>query len=165
MGINLQKYFGIGPIGAFISILLLILFAWGNKLLNYPSLPIDPILSKYVGVTCFILGLGLHFWSFLTLRKWWIDDQLCTQGPFRYFRHPMYAAWITFISLGVVFYFDSWVFFIWQILLHIIWHKLVREEELSMLNTFEDVYINYANRTGRFIPNFSRVDKVRITKV
>ena len=153
MGQNkLQKIFGIGPKGAAISLLLFLLIAWIDHMIGYPAIVLNTALMKAVGAALVILGLGLHFWALLTLRNWWVDDKLCTMGPFKYFRHPMYAAWITFISLGVVFYLNSWAYFFWLVLLHPIWHRLVMKEEITMLDKFGDEYKAYASRTGRFIP-------------
>ncbi len=149
---RLNKYFGIGPMGAFISLLLFVLFAWFDRVIGHPVLTFYALPIKYFGAALVIFGLGLHFWSFSTLRNWWTDDQLCTMGPFKYFRHPMYAAWITFISSGVALYFNSWVYFFWVILLHPVWHKLVKKEEITMIDIFGGVYRDYAERTGRFIP-------------
>jgi len=148
---NLNKIFGVGPKGAAISLLLLAMFAWID-FFCHPAITVHAGLMKTIGVILIIFGLGLHFWAFLTLRNWWMDDKLCTMGPFKYFRHPMYAAWITFVCLGVAIVFNSWFYFLWFILLHPIWHRLVKEEETKMVAMFGDAYENYAGRTGRFIP-------------
>ena len=153
MGQNkLKKIVGIGPRGAAISLLLFVLIAWVDRMIGHPALIVNTAPMKAVGAALVILGLGLHFWALSTLRNWWVDNKLCTMGPFKYFRHPMYAAWITFISSGVVLYLNSWIYFFWLLLLHPMWHLLVRKEEITMLDKFGDEYKNYASRTGRFIP-------------
>jgi protein-S-isoprenylcysteine O-methyltransferase Ste14 len=149
---RLQKLFGIGPVGAAISLLLLALSAWADRMIGRPIFVVHAAPMKGLGIVLVILGLGLHFWSFWTLRHWWADDRLCTTGPFKYFRHPMYAAWITFVSTGVALYVNSWVYFLWALMLHPIWHRLVKKEETAMADAFGDRYREYARRTGRFIP-------------
>ncbi len=64
----------------------------------------------------------------------------------------MYAAWITFICPGVALYLNSWFYMFWVLLLHLLWHKLVKKEEIIMIDTFGDIYKDYAGRTGRFLP-------------
>jgi protein-S-isoprenylcysteine O-methyltransferase Ste14 len=64
----------------------------------------------------------------------------------------MYAAWISLISPGVALYLNSWVFVCWVILLHPIWHKLVKREENKMMFAFGKIYVDYAKKTGRFFP-------------
>jgi len=70
----------------------------------------------------------------------------------------MYAAWITFISFGVAFVLNSWVYIIWAVSLHPIWHRLVAKEEQMMFELFANDYVEYTERVRRFIP------KIRITK-
>jgi protein-S-isoprenylcysteine O-methyltransferase Ste14 len=65
----------------------------------------------------------------------------------------MYAAWITFICPGIALYFNSWLYLLWVLVLHLIWHPLVKKEEVLMVKTFGDMYKDYAMRTGRFFPN------------
>ena len=112
----------------------------------------DPGFLSWVAGMLLAAGLGLHFWTFVTLRNWWRGNHLCTGGPFHYFRHPMYAAWVTFIAMGVALLFNSWVFLIWAFLLHAIWHLLVKPEERMAEAVFGDEYRRYCARTGRFVP-------------
>ena len=149
---KLKKIFGIGPTGAIISIFLLAIFVWANSMIELSIFVEYSGLMKILGIVLVILGLVLHFWSFSTLRSWWVDGKLCIRGPFKHFRHPMYAAWITFICPGVALYLNSWFYLFWVLLLHLLWHKLVKEEERIMTDTFGDIYKNYALRTGRFFP-------------
>ena len=64
----------------------------------------------------------------------------------------MYAAWITFVALGLVLALNSWIFLVWAVVLHPIWHWLVRKEEAMMVDRFGDDYRRYASQAGRFIP-------------
>jgi protein-S-isoprenylcysteine O-methyltransferase Ste14 len=157
---KLQKILGVGPRGAAISLTLLALFAWVDLMMGHPAILVNATPMKAVGALLVILGLGLHFWAFSTLRNWWVVDRLCTTGPSKYFRHPMYAAWITFVSSRVAMYFNSWIYFTWVLLLHPIWHNLVKKEEISMFDTFGDQYRDFATRTGRFIPRMTNRRRV-----
>jgi len=105
-----------------------------------------------------LTGIALHLWTAWTLRNWWIKGQLCITGPFKYFRHPMYAAWITFISFGTVSLLTSWVYIVWAVSLHPIWHRLVSKEEQMMFELFGNDYEEYTKQVGRFIP------RIRIIK-
>lgn len=138
--------------GASISLLMLVFFIWINRLFGQPVFMVEAAPMEILGTALVIFGFGLHMWSLLTLRNWWSNNQLCTLGPFKYFRHPMYAAWITFISSGVALYLNSWIYLLWVISLHPLWHKLVTKEESTMIETFGHVYKDYARLTGRFFP-------------
>ena len=149
---RLKKIFGIGPRGAAISLFLLAVFVWADSMIQGAIVLGYAGLLKTTGIVLVILGLGLHFWSFSTLRIWWVDDRLCTRGPFQHFRHPMYAAWITFICPGLALYLNSWLYLLWVLSLHLLWHQLVKTEEIVMIDRFGDIYRDYAQRTGRFFP-------------
>ncbi|MFO7713590.1 methyltransferase family protein [Desulfosarcina sp.] len=149
---KLKKIFGIGPTGAIISLFSFAIFVWADSMIKLSIVVESASLMKIIGIVLVIFGLWLHFWSFSTLRSWWVDGKLCLRGPFKHFRHPMYTAWITFISPGVALYLNSWFYLFWVLLLHLLWHKLVKKEEIIMIDTFGDKYKNYARRTGRFFP-------------
>jgi len=148
---KLNKLFGNGPLGAVFSIGLFGVLALVDKWMRHPAIGPERLMLS-VGVVLICVGLVIHFWSFITLRRWWINDQLCTSGPFQYFRHPMYAAWISFIGPGIACCMNSWVYILWIVLLHWIWHKLAKKEELCMLDIFGVTYREYAAKTGRFWP-------------
>ncbi len=147
-----QKLFGIGPRGALVSLVMLAAAAWVDHLLGHPTLSTPAAPLKLVGMGLVVAGLGLHVWTLWTLRNWWLNDMLCTAGPFKWLRHPMCAAWITFVSPGVALFLNSRVFLSRVVMLHPVWHQLVTQEERMMMEYFRDEYRMYSARTGRFIP-------------
>jgi len=149
-----RKIFGIGPFGAMISLALLLFFWMGDQLLGHPSITTNLTLIRSIGVLLILAGLGVHTWTFLTLRNWWVNNKICKSGPFKYVRHPMYSAWTILIVSGVSLCLNSWIFLMWPLSIHPIWHKLVVKEEKTMLNLFGDEYKTYAELTGRFVPRF-----------
>jgi protein-S-isoprenylcysteine O-methyltransferase Ste14 len=153
--VELRKYrkiFGVGPFGAIISVALLIIAWWVDQILGHVPISAQPVFIKAIASLLMAMGIGLHLWTAWTLRNWWIKDQLCTMGPYRYLRHPMYAAWITFIALGISLYLNSWIFLLWYLLLQPIWHWLVVTEEVMMADAFGNEYQSYVECTGRFFP-------------
>ncbi len=148
----LQKLFGVGPIGLGISLILLAAAVSADRGLGHPEILKYPSLMEGLGALSACAGLVLYFWTAYALRNWWVKDQLCTTGPFRWFRHPMYAAWITFLCPGVAIYLNSWVLLLWAVSLHPVWGRLVVREEHMMSERFHEQYRAYAERTGRFIP-------------
>jgi len=147
-----EKIFGIGPKGAIISFILFALFVWVDSFCSF-QIVVDHVgFIQTIGCILILSGLGLHIWSFYTLRNWWANDKLCIYGPFKSFRHPMYAAWITLLCPGLALYLNSWLYLIWIVLMHLLWHNLVDREESLMISLFGDEYKKYAKRTGRFFP-------------
>jgi len=151
---RLKKIFGVGPLGAVISFGLLAVVAGIDRFVGFDVITRHTAAVHLAGGLLVALGLGLHGWSFLTLRAWWVQSRLCTQGPFRYVRHPMYAAWISLIAPGAVLILNRWIYWVWLLALHGIWHILVRKEEAIMAHLFGNTYRAYALRTGRFLPRW-----------
>jgi len=149
---RLQKLFGVGPVGAVISFVMFMIAVGVDRRMGHSPILANPAPIKVVGECLAFIGLGLFFWSLWTLQNWWAKDKLCTKGPFKWFRHPLYAAWITFILPAMALYLNSWIILIFAVLIHPIWHMLVIREEKMMDEKFRNEYRAYAARTGRFFP-------------
>lgn len=150
--LSYKKIFGIGPLGGLITIGLLLAALWIDRYAALGEITRFGTAARLGGALLVVLGLGLHGWSFMTLRAWWGQSMLCTQGPFRFFRHPMYAAWISLICPGAVLILNRWILLVWLVVVHVIWHRLVTREEATMGRLFGDTYRDYASRRGRFMP-------------
>ncbi len=74
-----------------------------------PSLTIDA-LGSWIGLILMWCGIGLRFWSFQTLGRYFTfkvqtsqDQPVISAGPYRVIRHPGYAGGLlAFIGLGFV---------------------------------------------------------------
>jgi protein-S-isoprenylcysteine O-methyltransferase Ste14 len=158
MGVkNLSKIFGVGPIGALLSLSLLGATVWVDRELGGFPIADNPAPLRHIAAASFVLGAGVHIWTMITLRRWWKHDQLCTRGPFRYVRHPMYAGWITFVGLGVALLANSWLVVFLVAVLYPPWSVLVRKEERAMEKEFGREYLSYRRNTPCFIPRIFRL--------
>jgi protein-S-isoprenylcysteine O-methyltransferase Ste14 len=149
---KLKKLLGIGPAILAMGIILLATGVWADYWVIHLAIMTNPVVIRIIGGIMAYFGVALHLWSLSTLTNWWLKDELCTKGPFKWFRHPMYAAWVTFILPGVALLLNSYTVLFFVALLHLICHLLVVEEERIMQDTFQDQYLVFAARTGRFIP-------------
>ena len=149
-----QKIFGVGPSGALLSLMLLALLWIVDGLAGRPAITARAGLRDAAALVLILSGAALHAWSFVTLRNWWRHDRLCTRGPFRFVRHPMYTAWITLVAGGVMLASNSWIMLAGPVGLHLLWHHLVPREEKMMDTLFGEAYREYAARTGRFLPRW-----------
>lgn len=149
---KIEKLFGVGPVVMVSGCVIMAGCAWADRCLGHVPLGIEPIYLRIASVILAALGVALHAWSALTLRKWWDGNALCVTGPFRWFRHPMYAAWATFILPAAALWLDSWICLAGLVVVHAAWHRIVAPEERMMLALFGDEYRRYAAVTGRFIP-------------
>lgn len=76
--------------------------------------------------------------------------KLVTSGPYRYFRHPIYAAVIFFFCASIIAYPFIENFMALFLIIGGLFVRMLFEEK-SLLNTYED-YVTYSKKTKRIIP-------------
>jgi protein-S-isoprenylcysteine O-methyltransferase Ste14 len=102
-------------------------------------------------VSC-VFTAGLMIWSFRSLSPDYRGRKLVKSGTYAYFRHPIYAAFLLFFDFGLAVLLNNWIFVVWAVALHPLWHWGVRSEEAVMSDLFPDEYENYSKKVGRFFP-------------
>ena len=154
-----KRIFGSGPLGVGITLFLFLAAAMLEKNLNLPQLGMPVAVRIGILTVCTILAAALAVWSIRSLPTEARGRKLCIRGAFRYLRHPLYAALVSIFNFGVAFFLNHSVFLIVAVIIHLIWHRIVSREEKMMVKTFGEEYLQYACRTGRFIPRISAFRK------
>jgi len=149
-----QRLFGVGPAGFAIGIVLLFLLWILGKKIGHAEILINQKPILIAGILLILLWGCWHAWCANAIKNWWRDGKLCTQGPYRLVRHPIYAGAIFLASPGVALAFNSWTMLFCPVLMFPIWTGLVLKEERMMASVFGAEYTNYATRTGRLFPKF-----------
>lgn len=147
-----QRMFGTGPRGVLVSAVTLggalTLDAW----LGLPAVH----GSAAFGWAAVLVGAGITgaivAWSVRSLPPATRGRALVTAGPFRYVRHPLYAAFLGPFDLGLALFLDGWVYVVWAALQYPLWHLNVAGEEQLMQETFGGEYTAYCLTTPRFVP-------------
>jgi len=147
-----ERLFGSGPRGVFYG---LILFLVAFALKGPAGLPdiTDNDLSRYIifGL-CTVATLVIISWSLYSLPPGERGKNLVIHGAFRYFRHPLYAAFVSFFNFGFAVLLNNWIYIIWALLMVPVWQLNVRSEERLMLEKFGNSYSEYCAKTWRFFP-------------
>jgi protein-S-isoprenylcysteine O-methyltransferase Ste14 len=151
-----QKFFGVGPIGILISLAVLGLLWLLDRRLGRVGVLIQPGPVLIFGLIMMGICVCWVLWCFNTIRRWWLQNRLCTTGPYRFVRHPIYAGWIWLGCPGVALVLNSWIMLIGPFLLYFFYSILVRKEEKMMEEVFGDEYRQYASRTGRLFPRIMK---------
>ena len=152
---NFNRIFGSGPIGLIISLILFFLAVYLKNLLNIPEIFNNyNILRLSIFIFFTITSIIIIVWSLISLNPKVRGRTLITSGALKYFRHPLYAAFLTFFNFGLAILLNNWIFIIWAFLLHPIWHLLIIKEEKDLKNIFPNEYEEYCKNTGRFFPKF-----------
>lgn len=149
---RLSKIFGSGPAGLLISLLLLFVAYQINERIDPTPLSNDRPLLNSVFVVSILMTLAMIIWSVKSLPAAQRGNKLSTRGAFKYLRHPLYAAFLSIFDFGLAVYLNSYIFILWAVLLHPVWHYVVRYEERLMVDIFGQSYVEYQRRTGRFFP-------------
>ena len=152
------RVFGSGPLGVFLTLILLGLAWWCHD--HYPSgtLGLSPFVRHLILIVSCVANAAGIVWAFHSLPVTKRGRGLCTQGAYRWVRHPLYASFISIGAPGFAVYLNHWVNLIWIVVLHLIWHFAISYEEKSMAAQFGSEYSAYAKKTGRFVPRLWRYD-------
>jgi len=148
-----DKLFGSGPLGLIVSLLLLLAAIWIDGYASLPRISDNATLRLVIFIVSCVIALVLVVGSFTSLPALQRGEKLCTDGIFRYLRHPLYAAFLSSFNIGLAIMLNSYVILAWALLLHPVWHVIVGFEERMMVDVFGKEYEEYQKRTGRFFPH------------
>jgi protein-S-isoprenylcysteine O-methyltransferase Ste14 len=125
---------------------------------NVSSGRISPDVA-WVGLVVFWCGIALRFWSFRALGRYFTftvqtsaDQPVISSGPYRFVRHPSYAA-VLLMVMGVGLFLGSWWSFAWltaSVLCGLLFR--IRVEERALLLQLGDRYDTYAAGHKRLVP-------------
>jgi protein-S-isoprenylcysteine O-methyltransferase Ste14 len=146
-----QRFFGGGPIGLALSLVLLSVAFRLAPHIKIQAIHNNREIGDLSLVVSSILALALSIWSLVTLPPLSRGKKLVTTGAFKYLRHPLYTSFLLFF-FGFAFWLDHWIFIIWAISVLPIWHLSVLGEEKLMRQNFPGAYEEYCRQTRRFIP-------------
>jgi protein-S-isoprenylcysteine O-methyltransferase Ste14 len=115
--------------------------------------PAQPILGGAVMVAAGALLVATLrvFQSWRLLARIEEGHQLCTRGPFRFIRHPIYAS-MDLLALGTFLWAPSLVVLVGAALIALSGDLRGRTEERLLTEVFGDEYRDYCRRTARTIP-------------
>lgn len=121
--------------------------------LTGPVVPAHPVLALLA-----ISGMLLGVWAIVAMQPANVSvlpdvrptTRLVLRGPYRYIRHPMYAALLLFTAALLLNAFSLWRLLLWCTLLIVLIRKLSYEEQ-QLLARFPD-YDSYRQRSARLLP-------------
>lgn len=148
-----DRIFGSGPIGLIISLALFFLARFLTNYINTPRIFEENNnirILLFAGLT--LITIVFIIWSIKSLNPQDRGVKLITTGMFKYFRHPLYAAFLSVFNFGLAVFMNNWIYIIWAFILHPVWHMLVMKEEKMLKEVFPNDYEEYCYRTGRFFP-------------
>jgi protein-S-isoprenylcysteine O-methyltransferase Ste14 len=109
------------------------------------------------GAGLLVLAIGLLTWSLWVFRSWRLlaeldrGHELCTRGPFRWIRHPIYLA-CDLLALGTAIWIGIPTVWVGAALVVLGGDLRARAEERILLAAFGECYRDYIKRSSRLIP-------------
>jgi protein-S-isoprenylcysteine O-methyltransferase Ste14 len=118
-----------------------------------------PIWLGWVGVPIFAVGIWMLWRSHADLGRNWTptlglrdDHQLVTNGIFKRIRHPMYSAHLLW-AIATAMMLPNWLAGFAFLAVSIVQYVTrIGDEEQMMIEQFGDEYLDYIEKTGRFLP-------------
>lgn len=147
-----QKIFGTGPRGLLISLIMLVIFIYVEEYFAAFQITGSDYFRHAVLYILSATAAVIIIWSVKSLPPTDRGNKLITTGAFKYFRHPLYGAFLSFFDFGLAVFFNNWIYIIWAILQHPLWHWNIKGEEKLMKEAFPGEYEEYCKKTGRFFP-------------
>jgi protein-S-isoprenylcysteine O-methyltransferase Ste14 len=147
-----KRIFGTGPRGLFISLSLLTLCIIIEKYFIFLVITEIDIIRYLIFGILSLIAIVIIIWSVKSLPPTDRGYKLITTGALKYFRHPLYGAFLSFFNFGLAVFLNNWIYVMWAVLQIPIWHWNVIGEEEMMKKEFPGVYEEYIKNTGRFFP-------------
>ncbi len=122
----------------------------------------DPLLGSAIqaaGLLMYVGGYALMAWALVVLGRQYQPggavphpgDQIVLAGPYRFVRHPMYAAALIG-AFGLSLLMESWAFFCAFLVYLALIIALVRREEDGLRRVFGGQYAEYEAHVPRLLP-------------
>jgi protein-S-isoprenylcysteine O-methyltransferase Ste14 len=147
-----QKLFGVGPLGALIGAVIFCFLGLLDRTLHHVQIFSSPTPIRAAGLILVLIWICWHAWCVGTISQWWRHDHLCTTGPYRFVRHPIYAGATLLAVVDISLMFNSWIILLLPLFMFPVYSILVRKEEAMMTSVFGEEYQRYAAQTGRLFP-------------
>lgn len=146
----------------FATAYLLMPFYFLTPWIDFAHLP-APDWVRWLGALVTISGILLFGWTHQVLGLNWTavlalseKHQLVTNGPYRYVRHPMYAAFYV-IGIGFLLLSVNWLIsLVYLATLTMMYVARVSAEEQMMIERFGESYRQYMKTSGRIFPRFGK---------
>ena len=145
----------------FVMVAVLVLQPILLPILSFRTTAVWGLIVQIIGAVIVLTALALHIWSRAHLQQFYAErvevqpeHQVIDTGPYRLMRHPVITS---FFGIATGLFLINPSILTLATLLYTIWDfsRAAKQEEELLAKTLPG-YADYANRTPRFLPRFSR---------
>jgi LPXTG-site transpeptidase (sortase) family protein len=124
-----------------------------------PKMTIDQQNAQITFFVLLAIYLFITIWAIVSLVPKRKENQLQTQGIYKFVRHPMYGAIIFILNPALGILLRSWLLIISCFISYFIWRSAIGDEEKQLEEQFGDQYSKYRKTTWPFFPNLFKFNK------
>jgi protein-S-isoprenylcysteine O-methyltransferase Ste14 len=106
----------------------------------------DSVVLIYLGVALILPGVIMVAACGRRLLKSFDKNTLMTGGLYKFFRDPMYVAYLLFVIPGICFLFNSWLVLTTVILNYILYSAFIKREHKYLEEKFGAEYKEYLDK-------------------
>jgi protein-S-isoprenylcysteine O-methyltransferase Ste14 len=151
----------LGTLIYFLEAVLYLFLVFTSFIYTLPSFPFYfqfPFVFyvQILGLVFTAIGYFLFTWSVIARGRYAVswempeNQRLVTWGPYRYVRHPSYLGY--FLMFFGFFFLWPNLFALFPLVAIPGYVRVTFEEERLLICRFDDEYLEYQRKTGRFIP-------------
>lgn len=126
---------------------------WVLSSIRFPGARVTSAVVGLVGVAA---GVGTIVASYRAVRNALDRDELCTDGPYRFVRHPLYATWIWLLLPGAALSLDLPLLLSASPVMYVVTRRFLPREEATLEAEFGDEYEAYRDDVNALVPTIGR---------
>jgi len=145
---NKMKITGVAPLIAAPTFAYLII----TVVVSYYTNPLFSIVNNgsnilvYAGIALIIPGIIMVAACGRRLLKSFDKNKLMTDGLYKFFRDPMYVAYLIFVIPGICLMFNSWLVLTTVILNYVLYSTFIKREHKYLEEKFGAEYKEYLDK-------------------
>jgi len=135
---------------------VLLVAALNRWVLSSVRFPGTRAASTAVGLLGVAAGVGTIAASYRAVSNALDGGELCTDGPYRFVRHPLYAAWIWLLLPGAALTLDLPLLLSASPVMYAVTRRFLPREEATLEAEFGDEYEVYRDEVNALVPTIDR---------
>jgi protein-S-isoprenylcysteine O-methyltransferase Ste14 len=104
------------------------------------------------GIVLIAVGTPMAIWSVCAVIKAFAAGKLVTKGPYAWSRNPLYAAFILFVTPGIMLLFKSWLMLGTPLVMYVVFKLLIKTETDYLRAKFGDDFARYESSVNELFP-------------
>jgi protein-S-isoprenylcysteine O-methyltransferase Ste14 len=143
-------------IAAVMAPYVLLVAALNRWVLSSIRFPGSRVTMAAVGLVGVAAGVGTIVASYRAVSSALDRGELCTDGPYRFVRHPLYAAWIWLLLPGAALSLDMPLLLSASPVMYVVTRRFLPREEATLEAEFGDEYEAYRDEVNALVPTIGR---------